>query len=142
MKLAHLFVFLGVLATAGCATSSGPDPQQMLSLQDARARVLAIGVEHPGDPASVSDEARQALARARAAIGAGRAALAQGDNHSARREAERAQMYLDLLDTSLRTQPAARKRAELETSNARLAQEITTLKQSIADLDNQLRGTE
>ncbi|MEK8090006.1 hypothetical protein [Thermithiobacillus plumbiphilus] len=138
----HLPVLLGALALAGCATNRGPEPQQMLALQDARARVLAIGVEQPSDPATVSEDARQALTRARAALGSGRAALAQGDARSARREALRAQLYLDLLDTSLRTQPAARERAELEASNARLTQEITTLKQAIADLENQLRETE
>ena len=142
MKHVHLLVFLGVLAVAGCATNRGPDPQQLLSLQDARARVLAIGVEQPGDPATVSEEARQALLRARAALGSGRTALAQDDARSARREALRAQLYLDLLDTSLRTQPAARERAELEASNARLTQEITTLKQAIMGLENQLRETE
>lgn len=142
MKLAHLLIFLGVLATAGCATNAGQDPQQMLALQDARARVLAIGVEQPSDPATVSEEARQTLMQARAALGSGRTALAQGDTRNARREALRAQLYLDLLDTSLRTQPAARERAELEASNTRLTQEITTLKQAIADLENQLRETE
>lgn len=142
MKHVHLLVFLGALAVAGCATNQGPDPQQMLALQDARARVLAIGVEQPSDPATVSEEARQALTRARAALGSGRTALTQGDARSARREALRARLYLDLLDTSLRTQPAARERAELEASNTRLTQEITTLKQAIADLENQLRETE
>lgn len=139
----HRFILAGcVLSLAACASTGGDQAMQQLDLQSARAKVLAIGVEKPAAAASsdpLDEEARRALQAARGALDSGRQALAAKDYRTARREAERARVQLDLLEADLRAKPNRDKQHSLKQEIAGLEQQLAEMRQSVTQLESTLR---
>lgn len=142
-SLFHRFILAGcVLSLAACASTGGDQAMQQLDLQSARAKVLAIGVEKPAAAASsdpLDEEARRALQAARGALDSGRQALAAKDYRTARREAERARVQLDLLEADLRAKPNRDKQHSLKQEIAGLEQQLAEMRQSVTQLESTLR---
>lgn len=139
----HRFILAGcVLSLAACASTGGDQAMQQLELQSARAKVLAIGVEKPAAAASsdpLDEESRRALQAARRALESGRQALAVKDYRTARREAERARVQLDLLEADLRAKPNRDKQHSLKQEIAGLEQQLAEMRQSVTQLESTLR---